>query len=567
MTRWGFHAGKLLLLVLAVTSSILLFTSYRKVAALTEQDAELRAALSTERLQIARRVLVRYFQDNQTATQAVIRRQRPDRPLQGVPPLPDETLQILWSHLRTLAEQTHTNPAATGTGKTKVGHQAVEPIPTEPRDPVLQDRFLDLLYDQGTFFSGMPKRYAGLIEILRYRTSALPDTHRRRVETVFRQFWQAEDIGDDDYGFLLNRLPQIFQRHFHLQRLFLALPAAEPMRSSYIRLDRDDQALLFKISAADLAELNRQAAALGSDLRFRQTGVWTHWQGIHFTLTPEPIPATDRLADTRLDYLLMGGALWLLLLTMSALLHKYEKVNFAQKQLLTATSHELRTPLAVMRQFAEMLLDKSPQFDNRIQTYHGYIHRECLRMQFLVENLLSAARVERLSLVADPHDFALRPWLAALCADYRKIHEGQVVDVDAVEVTVAWDDALLRQLVINLLENGRIHGGTALQVTAKLRGHHIELAVRDFGPGGDLRKLRRVRAFRTGGKAGMGLGLYLCHRIAQAHGGKLRFTHAHPGLRVDLLLPCRVDESTDTNPAKQADSHPPSGADHDTSHH
>ena len=67
--------------------------------------------------------------------------------------------------------------------------------------------------------------------------------------------------------------------------------------------------------------------------------------------------------------------------------------------------------------------------------------------------------------------------------------------------------------------------------------------MRDFGPGVSAEQLQRLsepfyrpdsaRARATGG---VGLGLYLCRLIAQAHGGELRIRRAEPGLEVTALL-------------------------------
>ncbi len=70
------------------------------------------------------------------------------------------------------------------------------------------------------------------------------------------------------------------------------------------------------------------------------------------------------------------------------------------------------------------------------------------------------------------------------------------------------------------------------------------LTVRDHGPGvGDAQRARLAEPFyrtdtarqrRTGG---VGLGLYLCRLVAQAHGGTIAFDDAAPGLAVRVWLP------------------------------
>jgi signal transduction histidine kinase len=68
--------------------------------------------------------------------------------------------------------------------------------------------------------------------------------------------------------------------------------------------------------------------------------------------------------------------------------------------------------------------------------------------------------------------------------------------------------------------------------------------VRDFGPGVDDAHLAhlseafyRADAARQRSTGGVGLGLYLCRLVAQAHNGTLRIRNAQPGLELTLSLP------------------------------
>ncbi len=70
------------------------------------------------------------------------------------------------------------------------------------------------------------------------------------------------------------------------------------------------------------------------------------------------------------------------------------------------------------------------------------------------------------------------------------------------------------------------------------------IGVRDFGPGVDEAQLARLSeafyrtdAARLRSTGGVGLGLYLCRLVAQAHGGTLQMRNARPGLELSLRLP------------------------------
>jgi signal transduction histidine kinase len=122
-----------------------------------------------------------------------------------------------------------------------------------------------------------------------------------------------------------------------------------------------------------------------------------------------------------------------------------------------------------------------------------------------------------------------------------------VADLAADLPALALDRSRLRLLVRNLLDNALRHGAGAAQPprVALRRGEAgVELEVRDFGPGVDPAQLVHLTEpfYRTDGArqratGGVGLGMYLCRLVAEAHGGRLAVRNAQPGLAVSVWLP------------------------------
>ena len=72
----------------------------------------------------------------------------------------------------------------------------------------------------------------------------------------------------------------------------------------------------------------------------------------------------------------------------------------------------------------------------------------------------------------------------------------------------------------------------------------LQISVRDFGPGVEAAHLAhlsqafyRADSARQRSTGGVGLGLYLCRLVAQAHGGALLIRNAQPGLELTLRIP------------------------------
>ena len=106
------------------------------------------------------------------------------------------------------------------------------------------------------------------------------------------------------------------------------------------------------------------------------------------------------------------------------------------------------------------------------------------------------------------------------------------------------DVHLLRQMVVNLVENAIRHtpAATRIDVFVRATGTAVEIGVADDGPGipvdaHDTVILRFGRLESSIDRPGHGLGLTLVDAIARLHGGSLRLEDAAPGLRAVIMLP------------------------------
>ena len=96
------------------------------------------------------------------------------------------------------------------------------------------------------------------------------------------------------------------------------------------------------------------------------------------------------------------------------------------------------------------------------------------------------------------------------------------------EVTLTADAAKVEQVIRHLLENALKYSDGEVTVEVADRGEEVEVAVVDAGPGvfsGDVPRLFE-RFFQLNGEAtrshgGTGIGLYVCRRLVEAHGGRI----------------------------------------------
>jgi signal transduction histidine kinase len=218
----------------------------------------------------------------------------------------------------------------------------------------------------------------------------------------------------------------------------------------------------------------------------------------------------------------------------------------AKRALLLAISHELRSPLTRARLNTELLPDTADVQPNR-----EALLRDLALMRDLVTDLLESERLAspHVALQREPTDLAeLVREVAASLPGGASVAQSIAPDLP----TLALDRTRMRLLLRNLLDNALRHNtlvdGTQAQavVVALQRTPEggVHITVRDFGPGVEDAALPhlaepfyRPDAARERSTGGVGLGLYLCKLVAQAHGGSLAVRNALPGLEVSVVLP------------------------------
>ncbi|MBC5765580.1 HAMP domain-containing histidine kinase [Ramlibacter sp. GTP1] len=208
----------------------------------------------------------------------------------------------------------------------------------------------------------------------------------------------------------------------------------------------------------------------------------------------------------------------------------------AKRALLLAISHELRSPLTRARLNAELLPETGEAAARR-----EALLRDLQEMADLVTELLESERLGQghAALQREPTDLGT---LALEVASGR----GVLVEVDDPLPQLQLDRVRMRLLLRNLIDNALRHGGEGerpvLRVARGERG--VVLSIRDFGPGVDEAVLPQLAepfyrpdAARERATGGVGLGLYLCKLIAQAHGATFTVRNANPGLEVAVSFP------------------------------
>jgi signal transduction histidine kinase len=226
-----------------------------------------------------------------------------------------------------------------------------------------------------------------------------------------------------------------------------------------------------------------------------------------------------------------------------------------REQFVAVLGHDLRNPLASIDAGARMLA--KGQVDERQRTILSLIDNSVRRMSGLIDNVLDFAR-GRLGdgIELNRRDEAsLAGVLEQVVDELRASLPERRIDVDVdLAGSISCDPARIAQLLSNLLANALTHGAVApVEVRAFLDGEMFELSVANQGDPIPPELMKHLfepfyRPAANNKSQGLGLGLYIAHEIARAHGGALTATSTPQVTRFVLRMPKRPQETVTQTP-------------------
>lgn len=222
---------------------------------------------------------------------------------------------------------------------------------------------------------------------------------------------------------------------------------------------------------------------------------------------------------------------------------------------LAIISHELKTPVALVRGFADTLTREDVSLPaEQVREYGQIIAEESDRLTALIDNLLTAARVEAggVKLVPVP-ELPLDRLAEEAAEEFRNLSSQHQIDVVFPRdyPTITGDPRWLRVALDNLLMNAIKYSpsGGDIHVQGWYDDDYVYVAVQDEGLG--LSEEEQAQIFRRFYRSpevekvvkGTGLGLYVCRVIAEAHGGRIGVESAPgKGATFTLRLPLGAKE-------------------------
>lgn len=244
----------------------------------------------------------------------------------------------------------------------------------------------------------------------------------------------------------------------------------------------------------------------------------------------------------------VSGVLLLMVMGVVWTLWRAEKLATDRTRFAATAAHELRTPLASLRLYSDLIAEEEDPVNR--ERYARELASQTERLGRVVANVLEVTRIERGAFTLHPRPGEigpaveecidrLRPQLeAADCPIHLRVAEHLP--------EVAFDADAIHHVVDNLVDNAEKYSrdvpDRSISVDVAPDEGGVAITVTDRGPGMAEELVREPRAFRRAASdaapAGLGLGLFLVHRIVQGHGGMIRAMAGEGGgASVRVFLP------------------------------
>jgi two-component system phosphate regulon sensor histidine kinase PhoR len=241
---------------------------------------------------------------------------------------------------------------------------------------------------------------------------------------------------------------------------------------------------------------------------------------------------------------------------------RLKQVDEIRRDFVANVSHELRTPLSIFHGNLETLLEAGDLDEKETRHIYEVMKRHSDRLNLLVNDLLSLARLESKEANLQLAEIRLPDFLEAVTRDWAKRLAVKNLRLE-LEVpdnfpTLRADERRLEEVVHNLLDNAVKYSppNGRILIQASAPNQEIVLSVRDEGVGiaaGELPRIfeRFYRADRARSRelGGTGLGLSIVKHIAQLHGGRVEAESVlGQGATIRVILP----NPPQTNPGSAA---------------
>lgn len=275
------------------------------------------------------------------------------------------------------------------------------------------------------------------------------------------------------------------------------------------------------------------------------------WWGYHLIELSQELAKDGTSSNQRVLMIVGEGSVFFLILLLGlwkirSSIQKDIRLSQRQSNFLLSVTHELKTPLASNKLYLQTLLKRKTLERDQQEELLEQAITENKRLEGMIENILTATRIENHRLELNYEKIALDQEIKRIVENWSR--ERTKVQLNLKENLVAnVDPFVIEVAVVNLLENAFKYGGKQPQIEVSLskESDSIQINIKDQGIGIPAKfkesifdKFVRIGNEETRIQKGTGLGLYIVKELLKIHGGSISYSDNEPrGSHFKIILP------------------------------
>ncbi|MGL4730640.1 MAG: ATP-binding protein [Clostridium sp.] len=206
----------------------------------------------------------------------------------------------------------------------------------------------------------------------------------------------------------------------------------------------------------------------------------------------------------------------------------------SKKRMIRDISHDIKTPITSIMGYSKALIDGKVESEDEEKIYLGYIYNKTLRLNYLVNELFTFAKLDSPNYKLNIENHDLSEFLRELVVFYYGEIEQEGFELDLnipeKEVNLNFDAKEMERAIGNLIINALKYNpkGTKLEITLKEYKNLVKIYIKDNGIGMDREVASSIFEEFTRGDAsrvttgGSGIGLSITKKIIRLHNGNIQ---------------------------------------------
>ena len=246
------------------------------------------------------------------------------------------------------------------------------------------------------------------------------------------------------------------------------------------------------------------------------------------------------------------------------------KLESMKVEFLSNMSHEFRTPINIILAITQLLnMHNKSLSDEKYKEYLNVLKQNSYRLLRLINNIMDVTKVnsdsDQLNLVNCNIVSVLEEIVMSTVLYASEKKRNIIFDTDNEEIILACDEDKIERIMLNLISNAIKFSDCDTDIEVKINTNldlnRVYISIKNYGSNIEFKDREKIfeRFYRVDNSLnrkneGCGIGLFLCRKFIEMHGGEIFLDNIDNGTQFSFYLPINITEEKINNPIIQKDS-------------